>query len=52
MIINTEDIDICRKRCDEIQNENTLNRNSLLIYQQTNENHFISRIFYYIENRF
>jgi tungstate transport system ATP-binding protein len=41
MMINTEHIDICRKDCDEMQNENTLVATVCSIYQQTNENHLL-----------
>ena len=42
MMINTEHIDICRKDCDEMQNENTLVATVCSIYQQTNENHLLA----------
>jgi tungstate transport system ATP-binding protein len=41
MMINTEHIDICRKDCDEMQNENTLVATICSIYQQTNESHLL-----------
>ena len=41
MMIDTEHINVCRKDCDEMKDENTLVATICSISQQTNENHLL-----------